>query len=161
MNIDALALKPNSTRTINYSTPTSKSISKKLLPRFTIRRHTFHRLYQPNKIYQEFLEKSRWEVYSFTDSSIRFLSIFPFSLSLSDYFLLSFCRLFSPFSSLRHDSNSSARRLSEISFHRLLSRRNTRGFAWGRHLCTHTPDIPQKPHDRIAFHTFSRVAPSF
>lgn len=82
MNIDALALKPNSTRTINYSTPTSKSISKKLLPRFTIRRHTFHRLYQANKIYQEFLEKSRWEVYSFTDSSIRFLSIFPFSLSL-------------------------------------------------------------------------------
>lgn len=120
MNIDVLALKPNSTRTINYSTNMDWPISKKLFTRFAIHHHTFHRLYQPRIVFTEqdlprIFPKSRWEVYSFTDSSIRFLSIF-LSLSLPDYFLLSFCRLFSPFSSLCHDSNSSARRLSEISF---------------------------------------------
>lgn len=120
MNIDVLALKPNSTRTINYSTNMDwPSLKNYLLVSLSIIIHFIVYInlesYSPNKIYREFLRKSRWEVYSFTDSSIRFLSIF-LSLSLPDYFLLSFCRLFSPFSSLCHDSNSSARRLSEISF---------------------------------------------
>lgn len=75
--------------------------------------------YPSNKIHREFLRKSRWENLGFIHSrTALFVSCrsFSLSLSLSDYFLLSFCRSFSPFSSLCHDSDSSARRLSEISF---------------------------------------------